>query len=493
MSRRDRRDNDPAVQAKREEFAKGAGAGPLGDLPAIAKPGSGADGGGWGVGSDNAKPATGHQPAVNPFIIPKAAGLNVISQTYPSNYFVEWNLTTWRYACDQVIKMGQTMSYAVLTSWTFQASGFVQSLFTKLGAAIDKVQFFVTDSKGNRLDNLTLELCMKPWQIQLRREILFSYFWGFCGLNFDPVENKIYKYPMQEIDPINRLLKQSTYSYYDGVPFSDTDNLLFVQPSTSEESFLGWMQAITRAFIQMNQAKTNWLQAGRRLAFPIMTVGYPQNDGGVDSMGNAINPYKIQAEDIVANADPSKGIVYPYTKDAAGNIQKAIEMEFESPKTAANTHKIFQEFNEDEKNEIRELILGGTLSSSTGSNGNRALGEVHERMFEAVVESKIDFVLATLNTDFNRKISKFYKGLPEGWRYEINRAKQLSVEEMQGISTVLNENGYRLTTDFFEANGLSKEFFEDAPTPLPPIAGKAPIVDEDPDVNMARPAKKKFW
>lgn len=490
MSRRDRRANDPEVQARKEKLAKGGGGAPFSNLPMISKPGSG-DGGGWGVGSEDAKPATGHQPTVSPFITPKAAGLTNISQTFPSNFYVEWNLSTWRYACDQVIKMGQTMSYAALTIWAYQSSSFVQGLFSKLGAAIDKVQFFVVDKKGNRIDNLTAELCMKPWQIQLRREILFSYFWGFVGLNFDPVGEKIYKYPMQQIDPISRLLKNSTYNYYDGDLFADTDNLLFVQPSTSDESFLGWMQAITRAFIQMNLAKNNWLQAGRRLAFPIMTVGYPQNDGGVDSMGNSINPYKLQAEEIVENADPSKGIVFPYTKDAAGNIQKAIEVEFESPKTGQNAHKIFQEFNEDEKNEIRELILGGTLSSSTSKNGNRSLGEVHERMFQAVVESKIDFVLAVLNTDFSPKIGKFYDGLPEGWRYEINRAKQLTIEEMEALSSVLTASGKRFTDEFFESNGVSKDFFEDAPMPAPAGSTKAVQPDPDPDVNMAR--KKKSW
>jgi hypothetical protein len=511
MSRRDRRNADPKVQERRTQLATaGETSAPFSNVPLIAPtsrgygvPSGGAqDGGGYGVGTDGAKPASGQSPYANPFIIPKATGLNIISQTFPSNYYVEWNLSTWRAACDQCIKMGYSMSYATLVSWAFESSAFIQMLFQKLATAVDKTEFFVVDRKGNRMEDLTPELCDKPWMLQLRREIIFSFFWGFSGLNFDPVEGKIYKYPMQQIDPINRLLKDNTYSFYDGARFADHDNLLFVQPSTSYETFLGWMQPITRAFIQMNLANNNWISAGRRLAFPVMTIGYPQNDGARDPLGTQLNQYKLQAEDIAANIDPSKALVYPYTLDHKGEIVKSIEVGFEETKAGNNMYKIYSEFNDDQKNEIRELVLGGTLSSSgsKSGSGSRSLGEVHERMFQEVVESKIEFILAVLNTDFVPKITKFYKGLPDGWKYEINRAKQLTIEEMGQLSAVVTANGKRFTDEFFEANGLSKDFIEDAPTPVVATPQKPNTKgDPDGDVNRSRvipfmgKSKKKSW
>ena len=280
-TRRERRNNNPEILAKREQYAS--------ILPGVPKSGSGTSGG-WGQGQPGAKPATGQNPSVNPFIIPKSAGLNVFSQTYPSNYFVEWNLSTWRMACDQCMKMGYTLSYATLVSWAFECSPFIRSLFEALGSALERIPVFIVDKKGNKLDDWTKELCESTWTIQLRKEILYSYFWGFSGLNFDPLSKKIYKYPMQDIDPINRMLRANTFSFSDGVRFEDHDNLLFVQPSSSYEAFLGWMQPITRSFIQQNINKNNWVAAGRRLAFPVLTVGYPQNDGGVDLNGNNLNP-----------------------------------------------------------------------------------------------------------------------------------------------------------------------------------------------------------
>jgi hypothetical protein len=466
MNRRERRSQDPAIQERKEKHTQ---ASVLGDIVGGAGTSVGkGESGGWGIGSPNAKPATGQQPYVNPFIIPKAAGLTITSQTFPSNYYVEWNLSTWRAACDQVINQGYAYSYATLVTWVFQSSPFVQSLFRALGAALGRIPFFIVDKKGNKLEDWTQELCNKPWQKELDKEILFSHFWGFTGLNFDPIEGRVYKYPMQEIDPINQLLKQSTFSFYDGVRFKDYANLLFVQPSTAQESFLGWMQPITRSFIQMNMNKNSWVNAGRRLAFPMLAIGYPQADQGNDpTTGLPINPYKNQAEAIAANIDPSKAFVFPYTIDEKGNIVKSIQVDFEKPGTGAKAHDIFVDFNESEKNEIREMILGGDLTGNAGKNGSRSLGEVQERKLETVVEDLVEWILAYKNAEQLPKLLSYYKNAPDGIRFEINRAKQMPIDDIVKMSSVVTQNGKRLTDAFFEANGLVKDFIEDVPVPAP--------------------------
>jgi hypothetical protein len=474
MNRRERRAQDPQVQEKKEKHTQ---ASVLGDLVSgVGAPVGKGNSGGWGVGSPTAKPAGGQQPTVNPFIIPKAAGLTITSQTFPSNYYVEWTLSTWRAACDQAIKMGYTMAYATLTSWVFESSPFVQSLFRALESPIGKVPLLAVNRKGVEYTDWTEELCNKAWQIEMRKKIaVHSHMFGFIGLNQDPVNGKIYKYPGQDIDPINRMLRSNTYSFYDGISFDETANLLFAQPSTSYESFLGWMQPISRSFIQMNLTKNNWIGAGRRLAFPLMTVGYPQADSAIDpATGLDLNPYKIQAENIAANVDPTKATVYPYTIDEKGNIVKSIQVDFEKPGTGAKAHDIFKDFNDSEKDEIREMILGGTLTSNVGSSGSRALGQVHEDKLETVISDLIDFTVTYLNDEWLPKIKLFYKNFPDDLRLQANKAKQLSVDDIEKLATVLQMSGKRLTDNFFVANGLSKDFFEDAP-----IAGTSKGAVED--------------
>jgi hypothetical protein len=423
-------------------------------------------GGGYGFGQPNAKPATGQTTMVNPFMLPKTTGINVTAKTYPNYYLREWDLSAWRMACDQVMKQGWPLSYAALTSWAYECSPFIQSLFLAYAVDVDGTDIYLVDSKGNKIDAFDSILCKTPWFMQLKREIIFSRFWGFSGLNFDPVSGKIYKYNMQDIDPINRMLRQSSYNFNDGVRFDDNDNMLFIQYSTNYESFLGFMQPITRAFIQMNLASNTWLSAGRRLAFPLMMVGYPEGDGGIDPITNEpVNSMRDKAIKVLQEADPNNGLVFPYTRNPDGSINKSIEVEFEGGKTGGqNAHKIYQEFNNDLKAEISTMVLGGTLTGGTGVNGNRALGEVHERKLEAVKSANIEFILNVLNSDFLPKIAKFYKGFPVNAKFDINRAKKWDIDEVERISPVLQANNLKLTPVFFEQMGLNSEFFEERET-----------------------------
>lgn len=504
MNRRERRAADPAVQAKKATHSSVLG---QPGAPALAGGMQGAygqeqrgGGSGWGLGERNPTPAGGFYPHANPFMQPKPAGLTLTSQTFPSNYYVEWNLSTWRYACDQAIKMGYAMGYATMASWAFECSPFIQSLFTALATPLDATKFYLVTDNGDILDDWSTELCEKPWQVQLRQEILFANFWGFTGLNFDPYTGKVYKYPMQDIDPINQMLKESTYSFYSGTPFAQVANTMFIQPSTNYERFLGYMQPITRSFIMMNMNKNSWIQAGRRLAFPLMTVGYPQDDGGLRTdkgQINPSNPYKLQAMDTIANADPSRGLAYPYVVDAKGNIVKMLNVEFEKTGTGAKAHDIFTDFNEAEKNEIREMILGGTLTADVGNSGSRALGEVQERKFDTMVASKIEYVLTVLNDQFLPKIAQYYSNFPKGARFDMNRAKPMTLADMQALSGVVTQNGKRLTTQFFVAQGIVEEFIEDAPEPIaampPEKPGKdANVKPKEKDFKMA-PLEKAYF
>lgn len=444
-------------------------------------------GGGYGTVQPGTREASG-SPRVNPFMQPKFSGQNIGSWVYPSNYYVDWNTSKWREVCDQAVKMGYTQGYATLTSWVFEKSPFVRSLFLKLGAAMDRVKFYVNDKDGNEIPELTKELCSKLWQMKMRREILYSYFWGFSGLNFDPIAGKCYKYPMQQIDPINRMLKANTFSFYEGELFDSSDNLLFVQPSDNYEEFLGWMQAISCSFIEMNVNSNNWVAAGRRLAFPLLTVGYPQDDGSLGEDGKPKNNYKADAIALATDIDPTNGLVYPYTIDNDGNIIKSIEIEFEKTGASANTHKIYQEFNNDQKAEIQEMVLGRSTTNASGKGGNRALGEVEEEALDDRVAELMPFVLAILNDEFKTKISKFYKNLPKGWEYAYGDTKKLTPEQIESLSKAINENGFNLTTEFFVAQGLSIDYFEKAS----PVVSKTTTQQPQPDFQMAEKKKPYF-
>lgn len=477
-NRKERRSQDPIIQTKNAEFLGGAGAagnaninGPLGVAVGngfINNPPKSDGTGGWGVAGKKSKPAGGTTPLVNPFNPIKGAGLTNVSQTFPSNFFLEWDLSLWRTAIDRTINLGDPTLLATLYQWIHQCSPFYQSMKRTISAFIDQQDIFCVDPKGAQLDDWTQEISAKTWFKAFFLEIVLSNFTGFSGLNFDPANEKVFRYPMQDLDPINRMLRGGTYDYFNGDSFEECINLLFVQPDPSIEGFCGWNSAISRMFIMINENIISWLAAGKRVAFPFMTVGYPQDDGEIDPVTNQqINDFKRQAEDVLANADPFRGLAYPYTLDAKGNIIKSLEVGFESPGANAKAYTIYNDFNETAKNEIRELIMGGSLTADVGNSGSRALGEVQERKLMTFLRGLIEFGLTVVNgKEFQGKICKFYKNYPTGnLRFDINRSKEMTIDEIVAMSNVLAQAGKRFTDAFFEANGLIREFFEDAPTP----------------------------
>lgn len=440
-------------------------AGPLATTPTNKRPGK-TQGGGWGVGSPGQTPASGKTPVVNPFLIPKQAGLNTFTNVFPNHYLVEWDITLHRYAADRVIKEGYTVDWATMVVWAYQSSPFIQSLFRTVVTAVNSIEYFFVDKKGAVLEDWTAELCQKKWNYDLRGEIAKAFFWGFAAINIDPENEMLYKYPMQQIDPINRMLRSGTFNFWDGVYFDDLDNLLFIQPSTADEDFLGWMQAITRMFVQMNSNDTSWIAAGRKLAFPISVFGYPETSGTKGANGEDFNPYKDEAMIIAKDVAPGSAIVTPFVRLADGTTQKNIEVEFIDTKTGQKAHDIYLDFNEDKKNEIREMVFGGTLTADAGEQGSRALGEVQERKLRKFLQPVIKYVIAYLNGPYLKKIQKFYTNFPKDGKFTPDEAERLTMEEIVSWSGVMQANGKRLTSLFFEKNGFDPELFEDAPNPV---------------------------
>jgi hypothetical protein len=461
MTRAERRAQDPNILAKKLQYQVSLG-------------------GGMGLNNPGAKPAQGSNPVVNPFMMPKPQGLNVISQTYLSNFFsVEWDRSAWRLACDQAIRMGWPINYAILVQWVYQSSAFVRSLYKQQEDYIASMEIRIEDLKGNVIEDMTQEICDKTWFKELKKKICTAPMEGFRGLNFDPIGNKTFEYSMQDIDPINRFLRKSTFDFADGVFFDQNVNILFVQPSSSEKEFLGYMQTISRDFIEMNLNDTNWVQAGKRLAFPIIMMGYPMsgatNDPN-DPTGQSLNNYwKSQAENAIATLDPSNGFVFPFTRKPDGTVEKSFEFELGNTQTRGNAHAIYKDFDDFKKNDTREWLFGSILTSSVGKSGSYKLGDIHKDKYLIAMKSLVDYTLGELNGDFlQKKLPYFYKGFPiSKCKFGINKARQFEVDEIVALTTPLTASGFGWTPAFFEAQGIAPEHIE-------PIAQATPPPKENP-------------
>jgi len=62
------------------------------------------------------------------------------------------------------------------------------------------------------------------------------------------------------------------------------------------------------------------------------------------------------------------------------------------------------------------------------------------------------------------------------------------VQEIVLLAQSLGLSGKRLTEEFYEANGIAREFIEDAPVVAPPKGNEK----EDPTLEMALPQRSFF-
>jgi hypothetical protein len=112
-----------------------------------------------------------------------------------------------------------------------------------------------------------------------------------------------------------------------------------------------------------------------------------------------------------------------------------------------------------------QMILLSTLTSSVGSKGSLALGDIHMQKLEAGIRSLITWHIDELNKDFLNKIRQFYKNFPVDAKFGTNKAKQYKLLEIKDLSAILKENGKQLTTDFFIDQGVSPEYIQDVAVP----------------------------
>lgn len=108
---------------------------------------------------------------------------------------------------------------------------------------------------------------------------------------------------------------------------------------------------------------------------------------------------------------------------------------------------VFETFDEMTRDQIFRLILGQTLTSSSGTTGSLALGEVHERVAwnktfsdSIMVGKTIQAIVKTLY-----ELNGFTGGIPE-FSFESPKGIQ---KELADRDLVLNSLGVRFSTEYF--------------------------------------------
>lgn len=214
-----------------------------------------------------------------------------------------------------------------------------------------------------------------PWFKELRKDLLWSEFWGFTLVQFFLDDDGNIRYELinrKHYDPIHRrLLKYQ--GDMDGLPIDMFPNMLFV----GKERELGIFAELLPAVLYKRGDMSDWARFCNIFGMPIREYTYDAGDE------EARKRLIIDAKRQGANA------VYIHPKESELHLIEA------GNKTGtSDLYKTFADYW-DSKMSIR--VLGNTLTTDAKETGTQALGNVHKAEEDEMNADDRDFILDILN------------------------------------------------------------------------------------------------
>ena len=214
-----------------------------------------------------------------------------------------------------------------------------------------------------------------PWFKELRKDLLWSEFWGFTLVQFFLDDDGNIRYELinrKHYDPIHRrLLKYQ--GDMDGLAIDMFPNMLFV----GKERELGIFAELLPAVLYKRGDMSDWARFCNIFGMPIREYTYDAGDE------EARKRLIIDAKRQGANA------VYIHPKESELHLIEA------GNKTGtSDLYKTFADYW-DSKMSIR--VLGNTLTTDAKETGTQALGNVHKAEEDEMNADDRDFILDILN------------------------------------------------------------------------------------------------
>lgn len=399
---------------------------------------------------------------INPYNFYRGVGTQDVKSRYlPNDYYVEWTPSRWRMAMDYSINYSDHTFTDAMYSWCIESSPFLVSQINKRLNPITKSRFaFVSndfDPDDDTLNindfidrELTKAITETNWWRKLVRSILLARFYGVKVVGIDIENDKFVDYPLRNIDTINQAIRYGTYTIEDIAYIKEYDNIFFIQPETDQDFRMGMMQPISRAMIGIVEAYNNWSVNNKSYSYPQTVVGY------VDG-----NPkMKEIATDIANNFDPLTRPVLPFKQnlDDKRNVYQ-VEISPINTQSYPNGFEGFKQYIDMYRQEIMQLITGGTLLGATEKNTNsEQLANIHVSLYEEILEGDILWLESFFNTGDTRKKLATLLGIPELENLKVRKIpnNEITLDKFEKVCKALSQVGLQPTTSLFKKIGLEE-------------------------------------
>ena len=254
---------------------------------------------------------------------------------------------------------------------------------THLTSVINKRVLAVQSSviefqRDGKPDNALNEQIESPWFRRLVEDILGARWWGFSLMQFYKSDGWV-NYdlvPRKHADPIRRLILRHQTDIT-GTSWDEYPDLLFV----GDKDDLGLLAKAAPWVIYKRNDVADWAQFAEVFGMPIQEYTYETDD----------DEARRRAIEDAGNAG-AMGI-FIHGKDSELQLREA------GNKTGSSD--LYDKLCERCNSEISKLILGNTLTTESSERGTQALGTVHKKVEDKIVEADRKYVLNVLNYDMS--------------------------------------------------------------------------------------------
>lgn len=243
----------------------------------------------------------------------------------------------------------------------------------KSGVLGRKIEF----RRNGVADDRVNEQISSPWFLRFVEDALDAQYWGFTLVQFYINEKgwiDYYNIPRKHVDPILGLIKHRQDNIT-GEPFDAFDDLLMMRGKES----LGILARTAPYVIYKRGALGDWAQFSEIFGMPVRKYTY-----------DAADPEARDAT--LSDADNQGG----------GSVflcPEGTNLEFIESGNKTGSSGLYSSLVDRCNAEISKAVLGNTLTTEASETGTQALGTVHNKAEQELVDQDALFVLNLLNYD----------------------------------------------------------------------------------------------
>lgn len=250
---------------------------------------------------------------------------------------------------------------------------------THLTSVIDKRVQSVLSNKiefkhSGKPDENINELIRSPWFTRCVEDILAAKWWGFSLMQFykDGDWLNYNLIPRKHVDPVKEVILRRQTDIV-GIAWEEYKDLLFV----GDKDDLGVLFKAAPWVIYKRNNVADWAQFAEIFGMPIREYTYETDD----------NEARQKAYEDSKNSGSLS--VFIHAKDT--------QMELKEAGNKTGSADLYERFCERCNSEISKLILGNTLTTEASNKGTQALGTVHKKGEDKILQADRRYVLNVLN------------------------------------------------------------------------------------------------